>query len=196
MNHENDDNRRKVLDYFYGVYRGAEASDNGRVLGKFAIDAIWKRIGGDRAAIASSLEHLVNTAYVDCIQGHNDDGPYIMYRISSRGLELLEAETKLRNVTAPEDAVTASPHPDLTAALAELRKLIESDRNLNPDIRVDALRDLDTITLQLHHLRPDIDNIKNAWQGVKIAAIAADGASLLEKCAVLLSHGLRDRHTM
>jgi hypothetical protein len=197
-----DDNkerlRQKILSYFYGVYRGTEASsDAGRVACGIAANEISRRTGAAREAVAALLEEMNRSGHVDQVDVQTPHGPYATYRIGSRGIEMIEGDLSL-TMDSPA-ALGLSPRPvivdaDLTAGLQELRRLIEAEAKLNPQLRSDALRDLDTIGSQLREFKPDPGIVKAAWESIKVAAVVTGDTTLLAKCAVLLSKEVRGRY--
>jgi len=210
MTNPSDVIRDAILRHLYSIHENARGPKT-VAIGIRDIQRAMKAVGIVQKQVNSNLDYLLQKGWVAKVEerktfttkgGTTQESVSTMYKISDVGIDSLEGAsayqrkgdlshiniTNIRGVTVVGTGnIVNTELTDLSDVLAEIETALTASNKLSEEDKLNAIADIGTIQSQLSRPEPKKGIIKEAWQGVEVAATAAGFVDLLQKGAVLVS---------
>jgi len=199
---------RAILEYLFELHRTPTGRYGRETVGREVVGVVRERTGATLEGVVASLVDLVQSGCVHerrqlLVLPGGGSADLERYSITRQGARRIDADLDITGPIPAQDATVvdhahvttvfldnnegvSAAQNDLSATLATLARIIESDRELSEAARRDVLGDLETVRAQISKTNPDHRIISIAWKGVRMAATTREAAMLFRQASVLL----------
>lgn len=211
VNMTNDEIRKTILEYLYGIHKEARSLKSARVsIGRLKKDL--KKLGLKEREIVSNLDYLIQSGWVaveveetefKTPRGFTRKQVKQYYKISDSGINYFEGSSEFQRVSksfsginitniqgvtvvGDQNVIVNTQYLDLYRRLALLSEAIRGSAQLTDREKLEYVMEIETIKDQLAKPSPDKNIIKLAWEKLKPLATVAGVITFFKQVAEVI----------